>query len=181
VGNATDDGLTSSSSAARDTPPGGDAATIGAKRTFHSYVTMHVETESQHDLQLALHSRSLGSTCGAQNLANVLIVSGAKQSAEPTAQPHIRIAPIREQRLKTLVRVVMDARCEVVGKPAKSWFPGDLNLMPDGGCNIKGKLRNLFVDETPKWRGQWPARSMCTDLRMAWHPADGLHGTSSSR
>ena len=36
VGNATDDGLTSSSSAARDTPQGGDEATIYAKRTFHN-------------------------------------------------------------------------------------------------------------------------------------------------
>ena len=44
VGNATDDGLTSS--AAVDTQ--GDEGTIYANRTFHNYVTMHVETDGGH-------------------------------------------------------------------------------------------------------------------------------------
>ena len=36
-------------------------------------------------------------------ITNMLHVFGAMASAEPTAQPHIRIAPLKEQRLQTLV------------------------------------------------------------------------------
>ena len=50
----------------------------------------------------------------------MLIICYVKQSAEPTMQPHIRIAPLKEQRLKTLVLGVMDARCEAAGKPTKN-------------------------------------------------------------
>ena len=94
---AETDGLTSLTAA------GTDEGSIFANRTFHSYVTLYVETESQHDLKLALNSSTLGNTFGTQNLTNVLVVFDVKQSAEPTAQPHIRIAPLKEQRLKTLV------------------------------------------------------------------------------
>ena len=44
VGNATDDGLTSSS-AAMDTQ--GDKGTVYAPRTFHTYATMRVETRQR--------------------------------------------------------------------------------------------------------------------------------------
>ena len=150
MGIETDDGLTSSSSAARDTLQGGDEATIYAKRTFHGYVTTHVETESQHDLRQALNSSSLRGALGAQNVTNVLIVVDAKQSAGPTAQPHIRIAQLREQRLQTLVLGVMGARCDDVGKPTTNLLPGVLYSMPDGRRNMKGKFRNLFMDEDAK-------------------------------
>ena len=56
--NATDDGLTSSSFAARDTPQGADG-TMYAKRTFHNCVTMRVETESQRDLQQSLNNNHM--------------------------------------------------------------------------------------------------------------------------
>jgi hypothetical protein len=62
-----------------------DEATIFAMRTFHSYVTLHVETDSLHDLKLALNSSPLGSTFGTQNVTNVMVVFDVKQSAE---QPH---------------------------------------------------------------------------------------------
>jgi len=127
-----------------------DESTVFAKRTFHSYITLYVETESQHDLKLALNSSPLASTFGVQNITNMLIVFDVKQSAEPTAQPHIRIAPLREQRLKTLVIGVMNARCEAAGKPSPNVMPGDLYMMPDGGRNISSKFRSLLVDEQTK-------------------------------
>lgn len=127
-----------------------DESTVFAKRTFHSYITLYVETESQHDLKLALNSSPLGGTFGIQNSSNVLIIFDVKQSAEPTAQPHIRIAPLKEQRLKTLVIGVMTARCEAAGKPGPNLMPGDLYMMPDGGRNISSKFRSLFVDEQTK-------------------------------
>ena len=73
-----------------------------------------------------------------------------KQTGEPTAQPHIRIAPLKETRLRTLVNGVMDARREAAGKPPKNVLPGDLYTMPDGGRNISSKFRNLFVDDDTK-------------------------------
>ncbi len=127
-----------------------DENMVFAKRTFHSYITLYVETESQHDLKLALNSSPLGSNFAIQNASNILIVFDVKQSAEPTAQPHIRIAPLKEQRLKTLVIGVMNARCEAAGKPFPNLIPGDLYMMPDGGRNIASKFRNLFVDEQTK-------------------------------
>jgi hypothetical protein len=127
-----------------------DEATIFAMRTFHSYVTLHVETDSLHDLKLALNSSPLGSTFGTQNVTNVMVVFDVKQSAEPTAQPHIRIAPLREARLRTLVIGVMTARCESAGKQMPALLPGDLYLMPDAGRRIDNKFRALFVDEHTK-------------------------------
>jgi hypothetical protein len=127
-----------------------DEGAVLAKRMFHSYVALRVETESQHDLKLALNSSSLGNTFGVQNVTNVLVVFDVKQSAEPTAQPHIRITPLKETRLKTLAIGVMEARCEAAGKPLKNLLPGDLYVMPDGGRGISSKFRNLFVDEDTK-------------------------------
>jgi hypothetical protein len=92
----------------------------------------------------------LGGTFGLQNASNILILFDVKQSAEPTAQPHIRIAPLKEQRLKTLVVGVMNARCEAAGKPSPNLIPGDLYMMPDGGRSISSKFRSLFVDEQTK-------------------------------
>ena len=85
-------------------------------------------------------------------MTNVLVVFDVKQSAEPTAQPHIRIAPLKESRLRTLVTGVMEARCEAAGKPLKNLIPGDLYMMPDGGRTISSKFRNLFIDEETKVR-----------------------------
>ena len=72
-----------------------------------------------------------------------MIIFDVKQSAEPTTQPHIRIAPLRGAALE-------DAGpwgdgCEVRGcwKPAKNLLLGDLYLMPDGGRGIKSKFRNF--------------------------------------
>ena len=122
-GNATDDGLALSSYAAGDTPQG-DEATMYANRTFRNDETMRVETKSQRDLKLALNNNNLGNTFGARNLANVLIILGVKQSAKSTAQPHTRIAPLKEQPLKTLVLGVMKARREAAGQPTKNLLPG---------------------------------------------------------
>ena len=138
------DGLTSPQ------PAMDDEATVFAKRTFHSYLTLHVETESKQDLKLALSSSSLGNVFGSQNLTNVLVVFDVKHSAEPNAQPHIRIAPLT--RLRTLVTGVMEARCETAGKPLKTLIPGDLYMMPDGGRRISSKFRSLFIDEETKVR-----------------------------
>ena len=66
VGNATvddDDGLISSSAA--DMPQSrDDEATIDAKRMFHSYVTMHIETESQNHLKLHWAAAVFGAQLG---------------------------------------------------------------------------------------------------------------------
>ena len=55
-----------------------------------------------------------------------------------------------EQRLQTLVIWAMDTRREGVGKPTKHLLPGELQLMPDGGRNIKCTFRNLRMDEDTK-------------------------------
>ena len=127
-----------------------EEGTVFAKRTFHSYVTLYVETESQHDLKLALNSSTLGCLFASQNVTNVLVVFDVKQSAEPSAQPHIRIAPLRDTRLRTLVIGVLNARSEAAGKPILTMLPGDLYVMPDGGRNISNKFRALFVDDVTK-------------------------------
>ena len=141
-----DDGLTLSS-AAVDTRDG--QGTINAKRTFHNYVALHVETETPRHLKLALNNNKLGSTVGAQTVTNVLIVFGVKQSAEPIAQPHIHIAPLGEWRLKTLVLGVMDARREADGGPTRNLLPGDLYLMPDNGEASRASTAPCSWTRTP--------------------------------
>ena len=64
-----------------------DDITVFAKRTLHAYITLHVETKSQHDLKLALNSSPAGGAFGAQKSSNVRTLFDVKQSAEPAAQP----------------------------------------------------------------------------------------------
>ena len=159
-------GDASSAASVDTTTSAEDEAAVLAKRTFHSYVTRHVETESQHDLKLALNSSSLGNLFAVQNVSNVLVVFDVKQSAEPTAQPNIRISPVKEGRLKTLVIGVLEARGESAGKPFKHLLPGNLYLMPDGGRKRTGSATCSW---TKMGRRGWrcPDSSMCAALRMA--------------
>ena len=46
---------------------------------------MHIETESQNDLQLALNNNKLGSTLGTQRATNVLLMFDVQ--ATPPSQP----------------------------------------------------------------------------------------------
>ena len=45
-----------------------------------------------------------------EGFTNVLLIFDVNQSAQPTAQPRIGIAPLKEQRVETLVLGVTDAR-----------------------------------------------------------------------
>ena len=121
VGQATnDDGLTlSSSSVAVDTL--NEEGAVYANRALHNYESMHLATESQQYLKLALHNNNKKATlCGPRLLHYVLVVFDVEQSAGPTAQPHIRIAPLKERRLKMLVFGAMEALCAGDGKPPRA-------------------------------------------------------------
>ena len=143
VGKATDDGLTSSAT----TNTQDDEGAIYANRTFHNNVIMRVETEGQHDLKLALNNNSLEKHVWGpepHRRAACVCRKAVRRANRATPHPH---RPLKEQRLKTLVLGVMDARRKGAGKATKNRLAGDLCFMPDGGRCINSKFRNWFVDE----------------------------------
>ena len=118
------------------------------ERLLQRMVTLFVEPGSQTELKQALVASSFSSLFGMTDKKYVLVVYDLKQAAEANHRPSTRIPPLKETRLQTLMKAVIEARQDSKGLERPGIVEGDLFVFFDGGrANHGRKLEKIFVDD----------------------------------
>lgn len=77
-----------------------------------------------------------------------MVVYDVKQASESKTAPHLRIAPLREARLRKLICATMDARRQSAGVETPQLLPGDMYFLFDGKRPKNAyRFKGAFVGE----------------------------------
>lgn len=78
----------------------------------------------------------------------VVVVYDVKQASESKTAPHLRVAPLKDARLRKLICATMDARRQSAGADALQLMPGDMYFLFDGKRPKNAyKFKGVFVGD----------------------------------
>jgi hypothetical protein len=78
----------------------------------------------------------------------VVVVYDVKQASESKTAPHLRVAPLRDVRLRKLICATIDARRQAAAVETLQLMPGDMYFLFDGKRPKNAyKLKGAFVGE----------------------------------
>ncbi|CAK0857299.1 unnamed protein product, partial [Prorocentrum cordatum] len=100
------------------------------KKHVQMYVDTIVEKESAAEMENAIRNSTLATIRGDPTGPAVSHVD-AKQSGEPSTRPELRIAPLRDENYRGLVRTVLSARAPAGATPGIR--SGEVVILLDGG------------------------------------------------
>jgi hypothetical protein len=77
-----------------------------------------------------------------------VVVYDVKQASESKTAPHLRVAPLKEARLRKLICATMDARRQSAGVETPQLMPGDMYFLFDGKRPKNAyRLKAAFISE----------------------------------